>query len=80
MTQAQAYGETLVLTRSYRAEMGASFFTMQDVVENRGYLPAEHMLLYHMNIGYPFVDEGSEFPCARRARAGPAVRNGGCRG
>ena len=61
VTQAQAYGETLVLTRSYRAEMGGSFFTMEDVVENRGYLPTEHMLLYHMNIGYPFVDEGSEF-------------------
>jgi hypothetical protein len=34
---------------------------MDDVVENRGFLPTEHMLLYHMNIGYPFVDEGSEF-------------------
>ena len=35
-------------------------FTMEDVVENRGYLPTEHMLLYHFNIGYPFVDDGSE--------------------
>lgn len=61
VTQAQAYGETLVLTRTYRAEMGASHFTMTDVVENRGFLPAEHMLLYHINIGYPFVDDGAEF-------------------
>jgi hypothetical protein len=61
VTQAQAYGETLVLTRTYRAEMGGSWFSMEDVVENRGFLPAEHMLLYHMNIGFPFVDEGSEF-------------------
>lgn len=60
VTQAQTYGENLVLTRTYRAEMGASFFTMEDVVENRGWLPTEHMLLYHMNVGYPFVDEGSE--------------------
>lgn len=61
VTQAQTYGENLVLTRTYRSELGASWFTMDDVVENRGFLPTEHMLLYHMNIGYPFVDEGSEF-------------------
>ena len=48
------------MTRTYRAELGASWFTMEDVVENRGYLPVEHMLLYHINVGYPFVDEGSE--------------------
>ena len=60
VTQAQTYGENLVLTRTYRAEMGASWFTMEDVVENRGYLPIEHMLLYHINVGYPFVDEGAE--------------------
>lgn len=70
VTQAQAYGETLVLTRTYRAELGGSWFSMEDVVANRGFLPAEHMLLYHMNIGYPFVDEGSEFiaPVAGRPR------------
>lgn len=61
VTQAQAYGENLVLTRTYRAELGLSSFTMEDVIENRGYLPTEHMLLYHMNIGFPFVSDGSEF-------------------
>ena len=48
------------MTRTYRAEMGASWFTMEDVVENRGFLPVEHMLLYHINAGYPFVDDGAE--------------------
>ncbi len=60
VTQAQAYGENLVLTRTYRTELGLSSFTMEDIVENRGYLPTEHMMLYHMNIGFPFVSEGSE--------------------
>jgi hypothetical protein len=60
VTQAQAYGENLVMTRTYRAELGRSAFVMEDVVENRGFLPAEHMLLYHFNIGFPIVDEGSE--------------------
>jgi hypothetical protein len=61
VTQAQAYGETLVLTRTYRAELGKSAFEMEDVVENAGFLPAEHMLLYHINAGYPLVDAGAEF-------------------
>ncbi|MCX5515793.1 DUF4432 family protein [Kaistia algarum] len=61
VTQAQAYGENLVLTRTYRAVLGQSAFTMEDVVENRGYTPTSHMLLYHINIGYPFVDYGAEF-------------------
>jgi hypothetical protein len=60
VTQAQTYGENLVMTRTYRAELGASWFSMEDVVENRGYLPVEHMLLYHINAGFPFVDEGAE--------------------
>jgi hypothetical protein len=40
---------------------------MEDLVENRGFLPVEHMLLYHFNIGFPFVDEGAELiaPFAR---------------
>lgn len=60
ITQAQTYGENLIVTRTYRSELGASWFTMEDVVENAGFLPTEHMLLYHINAGYPFVDEGSE--------------------
>ncbi|MBL8155499.1 MAG: DUF4432 family protein [Anaerolineae bacterium] len=60
VVQAQAYGENLVLTRGYRARLGESRFTMHDTVENAGWLPTEHMLLYHINAGFPAVDEGSE--------------------
>jgi Domain of unknown function (DUF4432) len=60
VTQAQAYGENLVLTRTYRAELGRSAFVMEDHIQNCGFLPVEHMLLYHFNIGFPFVDEGSK--------------------
>jgi len=60
VTQAQAYGENLVLTRTYRARLGESRFFMHDAIENAGWLPTKHMLLYHINIGFPMVDEGSE--------------------
>jgi hypothetical protein len=60
VTQAQAYGENLVLTRRYTAFLGESRFLMHDEIENAGYLPTVHMLLYHINVGFPFVDDGSE--------------------
>jgi Domain of unknown function (DUF4432) len=60
VVQAQAYGENLVLTRRYTARLGESRFFMHDEIENAGFLPAEHMLLYHINVGFPIVDEGSE--------------------
>lgn len=61
VTQAQAYGEVLTLERTYRAWLGELRFTMTDVVTNDGHHPTQHMLLYHINAGFPFVDEGSEF-------------------
>jgi len=60
VTQAQAYGENLVLERTYRAWLGESRFTMRDVVTNEGHYPTVHMLLYHINVGFPFVDAGAE--------------------
>lgn len=60
VAQTQTYGENLVLTRRYTARLGESRFFMHDEVENAGYLPTVHMLLYHINAGFPFVDEGSE--------------------
>ncbi len=60
VTQAQAYGENLVLTRRYTARLGESRFHIHDEVVNAGWVPTVHMLLYHINVGFPFVDEGSE--------------------
>ena len=54
------YGENLLLTRRYEAELGGSSFTLRDVVRNDGYYPTPHQLLYHFNIGYPVVDDGAE--------------------
>jgi Domain of unknown function (DUF4432) len=54
------YGENLLLTRRYEAELGKSSFTLRDVVRNDGFYPTPHQLLYHFNIGYPVVDEGAE--------------------
>lgn len=70
VTQTQTYGENLVLRRRYTARLGESRFRMHDEIVNEGYLPTVHMLLYHINTGFPFVDDGSELvaPFARAPR------------
>ncbi len=55
-----AYGENLSLRRRYETELGSKSFRMTDTVSNDGWFETPHSLLYHMNIGYPIVDDGSE--------------------
>jgi hypothetical protein len=74
VTQAQAYGENLVLTRRYTVRLGESRLLMHDEIVNAGYLPCVHMLLYHINVGFPFVDDGAEFLAPFAAE--PAVLSG----
>ncbi|MEM7023714.1 MAG: DUF4432 family protein, partial [Pseudomonadota bacterium] len=61
IAQMAVFGENLVLTRKFEAELGGHTIAMDDRVENRGFRPTPHMMLYHFNFGYPLLDEGSEF-------------------
>ncbi len=58
--QASQFGEHLVLRRRIECRVGASSFTLHDEVENIGWDPTPHMNLYHINIGFPVLDEGAE--------------------
>lgn len=58
--EARVFGENLCLTRRIEARLGDVSFTVHDIVENLGHEPAPHMILYHVNGGFPAVDEGSE--------------------
>lgn len=58
--QASVFGERLMLRRRIEARIGESSFTIHDEVENVGWDPTPHMLLYHVNVGFPVVDEYSE--------------------
>jgi hypothetical protein len=66
VVQAQTYGENLRLTRRYTCNLGEKRFFMHDTIENAGFLRTVHMYLYHINTGFPFVDDGSELiaPCS----------------
>jgi hypothetical protein len=56
-----------VLTRRIEAELGGTSISIDDRVENRGFRPTPHMLLYHYNVGYPVLDEGAELLVPSRA-------------
>src|SRR5258708_14005099 len=49
------------LRRRIEARVGESRFTVHDEVVNTGFDPTTHMYLYHVKVGWPVVDEGSEY-------------------
>jgi hypothetical protein len=58
--QAAVFGEQLLLRRRIEARVGESRLHVYDEVVNVGHDRTPHMLLYHVNVGWPVVDEGSE--------------------
>jgi hypothetical protein len=67
--QAAVFGEQLLLRRRVEAHVGESRLTIHDEVENVGYDRTPHMYLYHVNVGFPVVDEGSELLASVRSVA-----------
>lgn len=65
--QAQAYGEHLVLTRKYEVRLGRSVISIYDRIRNRGFELAQHMWMYHVNCGFPFVDAESRLVVSLQA-------------
>lgn len=49
----------LCLTTTYTTVPGSNRVVIHDVVENRAARPAEMQLLYHCNVGPPFLEAGS---------------------
>lgn len=49
----------LALTTTYTTIPGSNRLVIHDVVENRGARPAEMEMLYHLNVGAPFLEAGS---------------------
>jgi hypothetical protein len=58
--EASVFGEHLALSRRIRTALGENRFTLEDEVENLGHEPSPLMVLYHVNGGFPVLDETSE--------------------
>jgi hypothetical protein len=67
VAQAAVFGENLMLTRRIEAALGGASISVTDRVENRGFRPTPHMLLYHYNFGWPLLDGGAELLIPSRA-------------
>jgi hypothetical protein len=58
--QSSLFGENFLLRRRIEAEIGSTTFTLKDRVTNAGGRPAGHMMMYHINLGWPLVEEQSQ--------------------
>ena len=59
--QAAVFGENLRLHRRIEADLGGDEIRLTDTVRNAGFDPTPHMLLYHINLGWPLLEEGARF-------------------
>ena len=59
MQQSAVFGEDLHLVRRIEADVGGDEIRIHDRVVNHGFADTPHMVLYHLNVGYPLLDEGT---------------------
>ncbi|HZT44038.1 MAG TPA: aldose 1-epimerase family protein [Chthonomonadaceae bacterium] len=57
--EATVFGENLQLTRVVTARLGERHLFLHDTVDNLGHKRTEHMMLYHINIGFPVVADNA---------------------
>lgn len=63
LRESMLHGENLCLNREIVTGLGMQSLRINDVVTNEGFAPRPLMILYHINIGYPVLDDGSRFVC-----------------
>lgn len=64
--EARLFGPNLQLTREITTTLGSKSLTIRDKVENLGRSLTPHMMLYHVNAGWPIVAQGAQVlaPCS----------------
>ena len=60
MKESTVFGPNLELRRTIASTLGSSKIKISDLVINCGNTPSPHMMLYHCNFGWPFVDQGTQ--------------------
>ena len=71
--QTGVFAENLRLDRRVTAPLGGARLTIEDTLTNDAETPAGVMVLYHVNFGWPLVDEGAvlDIPSARTTPRDP---------
>ncbi len=65
--EAAIFGDKLRLTRTIASAIGSRSLRIKDHVENFGARPSPFLILYHMNAGFPLLDETAELVAASRS-------------
>ena len=60
MREAMIFGENLRFTRSIKITYESNEVEMKDTIENYGFVKQEYVLGYHINYGWPLLDEDTE--------------------
>ncbi|MCD6404824.1 MAG: DUF4432 family protein [Planctomycetes bacterium] len=60
MVEAHAYAENMILRRTITTKAGAKTFLLRDQVTNEGAHSTPHLIMYHVNPGFPVVTQGSQ--------------------
>ena len=55
--QAELFSERLEMKREWRCPIGENTLYLTDTIRNYGDTETPHMILYHMNMGYPILSE-----------------------
>jgi len=58
--ESRVFGPNLELRRTITSTLGEPTIRVHDVVTNVGNSRTPHMILYHLNFGWPLVDEGTK--------------------
>lgn len=53
------FGKNLVLKRRITTGIGEDSVTLEDTLVNEGFKEEDYCVLYHINVGYPMLDEGA---------------------
>ena len=56
----ELFGKNLALTRKVSTAIGSDSVTVEDTLVNSGTKEEDYCILYHVNLGYPLLDEGVE--------------------
>lgn len=59
MREAELFGENLVLRRTITTRLGENSIQVADEITNEAFRPEPVMLMYHCNMGWPFLSEKS---------------------
>ncbi len=60
MGQRRLFGENLTLARTVEMELGGDTIRLHDVVKNEGWELEPYLLTYHINAGFPLLDDGAQ--------------------